>query len=138
MPRSWPAERFFGTVPINGVDYYATIQPIKKMSAADKLNGPVMGAIFVGTPLAQVTAQMNSALQLIAMVGAGAIIGFGLLGLLASRLLTRPLPIWSVLLRGLPRANMTRTCPLPGAAMKSEPWPRRSMCSVKTGCASAR
>ncbi|GLQ11652.1 hypothetical protein GCM10007913_35840 [Devosia yakushimensis] len=86
-------ERFFGTVPVNGVDYYATIQPIKKMSAADKLNGPVMGAIFVGTPLAQVTAEVNSALQLIAMVGGAAIIGFGLLGLLASRLLTRPLPV---------------------------------------------
>ncbi|ODT82283.1 MAG: hypothetical protein ABS76_08515 [Pelagibacterium sp. SCN 64-44] len=79
-------EYYLGPVSIEGVDYFSALQPIKKT------NGDVMGAIFVGTPMAQVEAAANSMLALIALVGGGAIVGFGLIGFVASRVITRPIP----------------------------------------------
>jgi Methyl-accepting chemotaxis protein len=79
-------ERVQGPVSVDGTDYYAALQPIQKT------NGEVMGAILVGTPMANVEAAANGVLGLIAMVGGAAVIGFGLLGVVASRLITRPIP----------------------------------------------
>ncbi len=75
-----------GAVEIDGVAYNAALQPIQKT------NGDVMGAIMVGTPMAHVEAAANSVIWLIAVVGGAAVIGFGLLGFIASRLITRPIP----------------------------------------------
>ncbi|ODT83685.1 MAG: hypothetical protein ABS76_01850 [Pelagibacterium sp. SCN 64-44] len=80
------AEPALGTITIDGVNYFVALQPIQKNS------GEVMGAILVGTPMVNVEASANSVLGLIAMVGGGAIVGFGLLGFVASRLITRPIP----------------------------------------------
>ncbi|MDB5473632.1 MAG: hypothetical protein JWP99_935, partial [Devosia sp.] len=44
-------EQFRGVLPIEGISYLAALQPIQKM------NGEVMGAIFVGTPLAAIHAE---------------------------------------------------------------------------------
>src|SRR5690606_14543354 len=52
-------EAFVGQMPINGVTYYAALQPIEKMS------GEIMGAIFVGTPMAKVEEAANGVLGLI-------------------------------------------------------------------------
>ncbi|MCP8882688.1 methyl-accepting chemotaxis protein [Devosia sp. XJ19-1] len=79
-------EMVLGQVEIDGVPYYAALQPIQKTS------GEVMGAIFAGTPMSNVEAAANSVLGLIAMVGGAATIGFGLIGFVASRMITRPIP----------------------------------------------
>jgi methyl-accepting chemotaxis protein len=51
-----------------------------------------MGAIFVGTPMANVEAAANSVLGLIGMVGAAVTVALGLIGFIASRFITRPIP----------------------------------------------
>jgi methyl-accepting chemotaxis protein len=79
-------EMVLGQIDIDGVSYYAALQPIQKTS------GEVMGAILAGTPMANVEAAANSVLGLIALVGGAAIIGFGLIGFVASRMITRPIP----------------------------------------------
>ena len=79
-------EAFIGQLPINGVNYFAALQPIEKMS------GEVMGAIFVGTPMANVEASANGVLGLILMVGGMVTVGLGLVGLLLSRMITKPIP----------------------------------------------
>ncbi|QDZ13315.1 HAMP domain-containing protein [Devosia ginsengisoli] len=80
------AEPFIGQLPINGVNYFAALQPIEKMS------GEVMGAIFVGTPMANVEASANGVLGLILMVGGAVTVALGLVGLVLSRLITKPIP----------------------------------------------
>ena len=79
-------EMVLGQVTIDGVAYYSALQPIQKTS------GEVMGAIFVGTPMANVEAAANAVLGLIAVVGGAAVVGFGAIGFVASRLITRPIP----------------------------------------------
>jgi len=79
-------EPFIGQLPINGITYFAALQPIEKMS------GEVMGAIFVGTPMSHVEASANGVLGLILMVGGGVTVALGLIGLVLSRLITRPIP----------------------------------------------
>ncbi|WP_332692500.1 methyl-accepting chemotaxis protein [Devosia sp.] len=79
-------EAFVGPLPINGVDYFAAFQPIEKMS------GEIMGAIFVGTPMAEVEAAANGVLGLILMVGGAVVVALGLVGFVLSRLITKPIP----------------------------------------------
>ncbi|WP_245895275.1 methyl-accepting chemotaxis protein [Devosia submarina] len=79
-------ETYSGPLPINGVEYFGALQPIEKMS------GEVMGAIFVGTPMAQINAAANSVLNLILLVGGIVTLALGLLGLLLSRQMTKPIP----------------------------------------------
>ncbi|QYO76507.1 methyl-accepting chemotaxis protein [Devosia salina] len=86
VTRLMAGEMVLGQITIGGTAYKTALQPIQKTS------GEVMGAIFVGTPMANVEAAANSVLNLIALVGGAAVIGFGLLGFLASRLITRPIP----------------------------------------------
>ena len=79
-------EAYMGSLPINGVDYFGAFQPIEKMS------GEVMGAIFVGTPMANIEAAANGVLGLILMVGGAVVVVLGLVGLLLSRVITKPIP----------------------------------------------
>jgi len=77
---------YFGPVELEGTSYFAALQPIKKT------NGEVMGAIFVGTPMTNVEAAANDVVGLILMVGGIVTVVLGLLGFVASRLITRPIP----------------------------------------------
>ena len=86
VARLMAGERVLGQITIDGTSYKTALQPIQKT------NGDVMGAIFVGTPMANVEAAATSVLGLIAIVGGAAVIGFGLIGFIASRLITRPIP----------------------------------------------
>ena len=86
VARLMAGERVLGQITIGGTSYKTALQPIQKT------NGDVMGAIFVGTPMANVEAAATSVLGLIAIVGGAAVIGFGLIGFIASRLITRPIP----------------------------------------------
>jgi methyl-accepting chemotaxis protein len=79
-------ESYVGHVDMNGIEYFGAFQPIEKMS------GEVMGAIFVGTPMAAVEASAAGVLSLILMVGGAVTIGLGLMGYLLSRLITKPIP----------------------------------------------
>src|SRR5690606_6660468 len=77
---------YTGPMTLAGETYLVGMQPIVKMS------GEAMGAIFVGQPASSVEASANSTLGLIAMVGLGVTAALGLIGFVASRLITRPLP----------------------------------------------
>ncbi|MHA6689010.1 methyl-accepting chemotaxis protein [Devosia sp. A449] len=79
-------ESYIGQLPINGASYFAALQPIEKMS------GEVMGAIFVGTPMAKVEEAANAVLGLILMVGGLVTVALGLVGLVLSRVITKPIP----------------------------------------------
>ncbi|ODT69286.1 MAG: hypothetical protein ABS75_17330 [Pelagibacterium sp. SCN 63-23] len=79
-------EAYLGPIDVDGASYFSSLQPIKKT------NGEVMGAIFVGTPMANVEAAANSVLGLIGMVGAAVTVALGLIGFIASRFITRPIP----------------------------------------------
>lgn len=79
-------EQYVGQLTINGDIFLAGLQPIKNMG------DEVLGAVFVGTPMAEVEALANSVLGLILMVG-GAVTGvLGIIGFALSRLITRPIP----------------------------------------------
>jgi methyl-accepting chemotaxis protein len=79
-------EAFVGEVPVDGVEYFAALQPIEKMS------GEIMGAIFVGTPMAVLEESANAVLNLIMMVGGLVTAVLGLVGFFLSRLITKPIP----------------------------------------------
>jgi methyl-accepting chemotaxis protein len=79
-------EHFLGTLPIEGVEFFGALEPIEKM------DGQVIGAIFVGTPLEAIHAAADSVLSLILVVGGIVIVALGLLGLVVSRLITKPIP----------------------------------------------
>jgi methyl-accepting chemotaxis protein len=77
---------YFGPVDLDGVNYSAALQPIKKT------NGEVMGAIFAGTPMVNVEAAATSVVGLILMVGGIVTVALGLAGFVVSRLITKPIP----------------------------------------------
>ncbi len=79
-------QTYAGSLPINGIPYFGALQPIVKMS------GEVMGAIFVGTPMAQIDAAAQSLLSVILLAGAIVTLALGLVGLLLSRQMTQPIP----------------------------------------------
>jgi methyl-accepting chemotaxis protein len=101
-------EPFIGQLPINGVNYFAALQPIEKMS------GEVMGAIFVGTPMADVEATANGVLGLILMVGGAVTVGLGLLGLFLSRLITKPIPRLAGSMEAIAEGNYDTEVPYTG------------------------
>jgi methyl-accepting chemotaxis protein len=86
VARVMDGQIYYGPVTIEGTEFLAGIQPIKNNRAE------VTGMIFSGTPMVTVEASANEVLGLIAMVGGAALVGFGLLGVVASRLITRPIP----------------------------------------------
>ncbi|OAM77836.1 methyl-accepting chemotaxis protein [Devosia elaeis] len=86
VARIMAGEAYLGPVELDGITYFSALQPIKKT------NGEVMGAIFVGTPMANIEASANSVLGLIGMVGGLVTVVLGLIGFIASRFITRPIP----------------------------------------------
>jgi len=79
-------ERYVGEMSVNGTDYFAALQPIEKMS------GEIMGAIFVGTPMAAVQATANGVLTLILIVGGAVTAVLSVVGLVLSNLITKSIP----------------------------------------------
>jgi methyl-accepting chemotaxis protein len=98
-------EHYLGVLPINGVNYLAALEPIEKMS------GEVMGAIFVGTPTAAIDAEANSVVGLILLVGGIVTVALGLVGLLLSRLMTRPIPKLASAMEAIAEGNYDTTVP---------------------------
>jgi methyl-accepting chemotaxis protein len=98
-------ERFTGPLEINGTSYFGAIQPMVKMS------GEVMGAIFVGTPTEQINAAANGVLSLILMVGGAVTAALGLVGLVLSRLMTKPIPQLALAMNAIAEGNYDAEVP---------------------------
>jgi len=79
-------EPYVGESIVEGVPYTGAFQPIEKMS------GEVMGAIYVGTSMAEVNAAANEMLVLILVVGGAVTATLGGIGFVLSRLITKPIP----------------------------------------------
>ncbi|KQT48131.1 hypothetical protein ASG47_07090 [Devosia sp. Leaf420] len=79
-------ETFIGEIALAGQSYYGALEPIHTFE------GEVMGAIFVGTPKAEVEAAANSVVGLIGMVGGAVTAIMAVIGIFASRSITRPVP----------------------------------------------
>ncbi|MET3927975.1 methyl-accepting chemotaxis protein [Devosia sp. 2618] len=79
-------EPFYDQLPMNGTKYFGAFLPMKDM------DGAVTGAIFVGTPMANVEATAHGVLGLILLVGGVVTVVLGLIGFLLSRVITAPIP----------------------------------------------
>lgn len=73
-------------ISLQGKPYLVAIQPIVGTK------GDMMGAILVGTPMANVEAAASEVLSAIGVVGIPVTIVFALLGFVSSRLISRPIP----------------------------------------------
>jgi PAS domain S-box-containing protein len=90
---------------INGVGYFTLYQPI---AIAD---GTVIGALFVAVDRAPIEAVVGENLQMLAVVGGGALLVIGVLALLLSRQLTRPIPALSSVMSAIAQGNMNTDVP---------------------------
>ncbi len=79
--------RFVGEVDLDGRNFFGAFQPIQKKS------GELLGALFVGTPIASVEASANGIVVPIATVGGGVTVVLIAVGLMLARLITRPIPL---------------------------------------------
>jgi len=79
-------ETFIGEFSDSSGSYLAGIKPMRS------INGDLLGAIMVGTPIAAVVAAADATIAPILLVGGAALVGFGLIGFVLSRLITRPIP----------------------------------------------
>ncbi len=77
---------FHGEMTLAGTTYNAAAYPIHK------LDGTLLGAFWVGKDVALADAAANAALPGLAAMAGVLLVVMGLIGLLASRLLTRPIP----------------------------------------------
>jgi len=79
-------EAFHGEMTLEGTTYNAAAYPVYK------LDGTLLGAFWVGKDVALADAAANAALPGLAVMAGVLLVVMGLIGLLASRLLTRPIP----------------------------------------------
>ncbi|RYE45832.1 MAG: methyl-accepting chemotaxis protein [Hyphomicrobiales bacterium] len=82
-----------GEANVLGVPYYAIYRPIQN------LNNEVIGLIYVGIPKAEIDATASEGLQLLALVGALAVLVIGALSVFAASRLMRPVPMLSKSMR---------------------------------------
>ncbi|ODT26040.1 MAG: hypothetical protein ABS35_11450 [Kaistia sp. SCN 65-12] len=75
-----------GEATVLGVPYYAIYRPIQN------LNNEVIGLVYVGIPKAEIDATASDGLQLLALVGAVAVLVIGALSVFAASRLMRPVP----------------------------------------------
>ena len=77
---------FVGESDVLGTSYFGAYQPMEKMS------GDVMGVIYVGVPMAVVSASADETLELILIVGLIVVVVLGAIGFMLSRLITKAIP----------------------------------------------
>lgn len=78
---------FSGEVGILGVDHYTHYQPIVGP------DGKVVGALLVAIPNTQIDRSLTEILRLLAVVGGMVTVALGLVSLLLSRAMVRPIPV---------------------------------------------
>ncbi|HWA18070.1 MAG TPA: methyl-accepting chemotaxis protein [Devosia sp.] len=86
---------YVGDMDIMGTHYFGALLPMTNV------RNEVQGAIGVMTPAASLEANANSTLLPIAIAGGGAILVLGLIGFLASRRISRPIPRLAAVMRGI-------------------------------------
>ncbi|MVS99364.1 HAMP domain-containing protein [Devosia sp. L53-10-65] len=79
-------EAYYGEMTVEGTTYNAAAYPVYK------LDGTLLGAFWVGKDVALADAAANAALPGLAAMAGVLLVVMGVIGLLASRLLTRPIP----------------------------------------------
>jgi methyl-accepting chemotaxis protein len=94
-----------GETVINGVDYYTLHQPIRMA------DGTVIGALEVAVARAPIEAVVGTTLGMLAIVGGGALVIIGALGLLLSRQLTRPIPKLSGVMNAIAAGDLDTVVP---------------------------
>lgn len=97
---------FAGRIDIDGVPYLAAMYPIQK-----KTSGELMGAIFVGTPTAEVEAVAKQTLSLILISGLAVTALFGAFGFVMSRLIARPIPRLAASMRSIADGQLETKIP---------------------------
>ena len=98
-------QQFIGEASILGAPYLGAYQPM----ISD--NGETAGAVFVGTPMAVVEATATGVLRLILMVGGAVVVVVGAIGLLMSRLITRPIPRLAKAMEQISAGDLETTVP---------------------------
>jgi len=97
-----------GEANVLGVSYYAIYRPIQN------LNNEVIGLIYVGIPKAEIDATANDGLQLLALVGAVAVLVIGALSVFAASRLMRPVPMLSRSMRLVAAGDLETAIPYTG------------------------
>ncbi|WP_326871809.1 methyl-accepting chemotaxis protein [Devosia sp.] len=94
-----------GEANVLGVPYYAIYRPIQN------LNNEVIGLVYVGIPKAEIDATASEGLQLLALVGAVAVLVIGALSVFAASRLMRPVPALSKSMRLVASGDLETAIP---------------------------
>ena len=97
-----------GAGSINGVSYATRYQPI---AMAD---GTVIGALFVAVDRGPIEAVVGQSLMMMAIVGGAALLIMGVVALLVSRALTRPIPQLSATMNAIADGDFKAAVPFIG------------------------
>jgi len=97
-----------GEANVLGVPYYAIYRPIQN------LNNEVIGLVYVGIPKAEIDAAASKGLQLLALVGAVAVLVIGALSVFAASRLMRPVPMLSKSMRLVAGGTLETAIPYTG------------------------
>ncbi|MGV8853570.1 MAG: methyl-accepting chemotaxis protein [Devosia sp.] len=98
-------EAVTGNETINGISYATRYQPIAMA------NGTVIGALFVAVDRGPIEAVVGQSLTMMAIVGGGALLVIGVLALLMSRALTRPIPQLSATMSAIANGDLDTAVP---------------------------
>src|SRR5690606_3947444 len=80
------SQTYFGTVTMQGTQYFGAFQPI------GNLKGELLGAFFVGSDASMAAASANEAVPGMAMMGLVLLVALGAISLVVTRLLMRLIP----------------------------------------------
>ena len=97
-----------GETTILGVPYYAIYKPIQN------LDNEVIGIAFVGIPKAEIDALATETLNTLMLVGAAAIVVVGLVTLVVSSRITRPIPRLSRSMQAIAEGRLETEVPYTG------------------------
>jgi methyl-accepting chemotaxis protein len=109
---AWPVVKaggqYSGKADILGVAYYTIYQPIVN------LNGEVIGVLYVGVPTSEIDGVVMQSLQVLAIIGAIALIVAGTIAVLISRVITQPIPKLSTAMEKIAGGELSTEVPFTG------------------------
>ncbi len=94
-----------GAETIEGVDYATRYQPIAMA------NGTPIGALFIAVERGPIMAVVGQSMTMLALVGGTALLVIGLLALMVSRVLTRPIPQLSATMNAIAEGQLDTAVP---------------------------
>jgi methyl-accepting chemotaxis protein len=99
---------YSGETSILGMPYYTTYQPIVNVA------NEVIGILYVGIPKAKIDALAAQSFNMLAMVGAAALLVIGGIAVLISRAITRPIPRLSGAMQKIAAGELDTDVPYTG------------------------